>query len=77
MVRTKQKRTEHGAVIKVATYPQHSFDAQNMWHVLLALLILVIVGVLLLFVIKVALTLIVIGGAVYLLYLMVHRKRKA
>ena len=72
----KRKRHPNRAVIKVAAYPQR-VDAQNPWHVMWIVLVLFLLGVLALFILKVALFVIVIGGAVYILYLLVHKRKRS
>lgn len=71
----KRKRQSNGKVIKVTAYPQR-VDAQNPWHVMWVVLALFFLGVLALFILKVALYVIVIGGAVYILYLLVHKRKR-
>lgn len=74
MVKTKRKGTGHGTVIKVTTSPER-FDAQNPWHILWIILVLVIIGAVAIFLIRALLYILVIGGAGYLLYLLVHKKK--
>ncbi len=71
----KRKRHTNNAEIKVVAYPQR-VDAQNPWHVMWIVLVLLLLGIVALFILKAALYVIVIGGAVYIFYLLVHRKKR-
>jgi len=75
MARRKPRGKAHGTAIKVATYPDR-VDARNPWHVLFIILILVVVGAIAIWMIRMLLYIVVILGAGYILYLMVHKEKK-
>ncbi len=75
MARKKQKRKAHGTIIKVAAYPDR-VDARNPWHVFFIILILVVIGAIAIWMIRMLLYVVVILGAGYILYLMVHKQKK-
>ena len=74
MVRKKRKGTGHSTVIKVTASPER-LDTQNPWHVLWIILALVVIGAIAIFLVRVLLYVLVIGGAAYLLYLLVHKNK--